>query len=142
VPDVSAVGVIVVVLVLAAGTAVGLRMRARSGRVRTVAPEPTSPYGWALASAAPADGDRFLLLQLSSPICTPCRQTAAMLGELVASEPGIRHVEIDVANSPDIARELSIMRTPTTVGFDRDGRELLRIAGVPRRNELLAALKA
>ena len=32
------------------------------------------------------------------------------------------------------------MRTPTTIAFARDGRELLRVSGVPRRRELLEAL--
>ena len=96
--------------------------------------------GWTLAGTAPAGEERVLLLQLSSPVCTPCRQTAGMLGELAADRPTVRHVEIDVADRPDVARELSVMRTPTTIGFDRDGRELLRVSGVPRRTELDAAL--
>lgn len=128
-----------VVAVLVVATAVGLVMRTRAGRVR-VAAEQTSPNGWVLAGSEPRPDDRVLLLQLSSPVCTPCRQTAALLDELVAGEPGLRHVEIDVADRPDVARQLSVMRTPTTVGFDRTGRELLRVSGVPRRAELLAAL--
>jgi thiol-disulfide isomerase/thioredoxin len=132
------VGLYVLVAVLVAATVLGLLLRARAGRVR-VAAKDTSPNGWELAET-PAGDARFLLLQLSSPICAPCRQTATLLTDVVAADPGLRHVEIDVAERPEVARALSVLRTPTTVGFDRAGREVLRISGVPRRDELAAAL--
>jgi thiol-disulfide isomerase/thioredoxin len=134
---VSAVGALVVVAVLAVATLVGVVMQRRAGRVRAAATVDTS--GWALARLIPEPDDRVLLLQLSSPVCTPCRQTAVQLGEL-ARRPGLRHVEIDVADEPEVARELHVMRTPTTIAFSRDGRELLRVSGVPRRQDLLDAL--
>ena len=138
----SVVGVVVVLAVLAVATVVGLVMRARAGRVRTRGTTETvdEASGWSLAGLAPDPDDRVLLLQLSSPVCTPCRQTAAQLTELAERETGLRHVEIDVADDPDAARALHVMRTPTTIAFARDGRELLRVSGVPRRQELLDAL--
>jgi thiol-disulfide isomerase/thioredoxin len=134
---VSAPGAIVLIAVLAVATLVGVVMQRRAGRVRAAATADTS--GWALAHLAPEPDDRVLLMQLSSPICTPCRQTAVQLAEL-ARQPGLRHVEIDVADDPDVAARLHVMRTPTTIAFARDGRELLRVSGVPRRQELLDAL--
>ncbi len=50
------------------------------------------------------------------------------------------HREVDVAERPDVARELGVMRTPTVVAFDRSGRELLRVTGVPRPAELEARI--
>ena len=81
-----------------------------------------------------------LLLQLSSPVCAPCRQTAAVLDGLAARTAGVVHVEVDVAERPDVARALHVLRTPTTVAFDRAGGELLRVAGVPRVTDLASAL--
>ncbi|WP_312030289.1 thioredoxin family protein [Actinomycetospora sp. TBRC 11914] len=130
-------GAIVVVAVLVVATVVGLALRARSGKVRTTT---GAASGWSLAHVTPEPDDRVLLLQLSSPICTPCRQTAAQLTELAAQRPGLRHVEIDVGDAPAAASELHVMRTPTTIAFARDGRELLRVSGVPRRRDLLEAL--
>jgi thiol-disulfide isomerase/thioredoxin len=135
---VSPAGAIVVVAVLAVATVVGVVLQRRAGRVRAASRDDTS--GWALAQLTPEPDDRVLLLQLSSPICTPCRQTAVQLGELARQQPGVRHVEIDVADEPETARRLHVMRTPTTIAFSRDGRELLRVSGVPRRQELLDAL--
>ena len=122
----SAVGAIVLVAVLALATVVGVALQRRAGRVRAAATDDTS--GWALVDATPHPDDRVLLLQLSSPLCTPCRQTAAQLNEL-ARRPGLRHVEVDIADDPEVARQLHVMRTPTTIAFARDGRELLRILG-------------
>ena len=130
---VSGVGLAVLIGTLVLATAVGLVLRARSGRLRTGG---GASGGWRLAGTAPGADDRVLLLQLSSPVCTPCRQTSALLTELAGRRPGIVHREVDVAEQPGVARELGVMRTPTVVAFDRHGGELLRVSGVPRATEL------
>ena len=141
----STTGLLVLVVVLGVATAAGLVLRSRSGRVRTASPVPPAgaaagPTGWELAGTAPEGAQRVLLLQLSSPVCAPCRQTATVLGGLAVDDPSLRHIEIDVAERTDVARALGVLRTPTTVAFDRDGTELARVSGVPRIDELLAAV--
>jgi thiol-disulfide isomerase/thioredoxin len=130
---VSGVGVAVLAGTLALATVVGLVLRARSGRLRAGG---AATGGWRLAGTEPKAGDRVLLLQLSSPVCTPCRRTAAVLTDLAGRRDGLVHLEVDVAERPDVARELGVMRTPTVVAFDRGGAELLRVSGVPRAAEL------
>ena len=134
---VSLLGAVALGVALLVTLAVALLLRARDGRVRAAA---GGSGGWTLAEHAPDGPDRVLLLQLSSPVCTPCRQTAAVLTELSGRTPGLVHVELDVADRPDVARELGVMRTPTVVAFDRDGAELLRVSGVPRTADLLAGV--
>lgn len=136
-PSVSITGLVVLLAVLALATAAGLLLRARSGRLRAGG---TATGGWALAGHRPTADERVLLLQLSSPVCTPCRQTAAVLSDLSGRTTGIVHREIDVADQPDLARELGVMRTPTVVAFGRDGAELLRVSGVPQAVVLERAL--
>jgi thiol-disulfide isomerase/thioredoxin len=135
-PRVNNVGIAVLVGTLVLATVVGVLLRRRDGRLRSGG----ASGGWALAGPPPSDAERVLLLQLSSPVCTPCRQTAAVLTDLTARRPGLVHREVDVAERPDVARELNVMRTPTLVAFDREGRELLRVSGVPRVAELEAEL--
>ncbi|WP_240157529.1 thioredoxin family protein [Pseudonocardia broussonetiae] len=135
--------VLVAALVLA--TAVGLVLRRRDGRLRATADRRGASGGgaaggWALAGTAPADGDRVLLLQLSSPVCTPCRRTAELIDDLRARQPGVAHAEVDVAERPEVARALGVLRTPTVVAFDRSGAEFVRVSGLPRAAELEAAL--
>lgn len=127
-----------VVGALVVATVVGLLLRARSGRVRPGAAGAAA--GWSLAGHVPGVDDRVLLLQVSSPVCTPCRQTAALLRGLVERTDGLVHIEVDVADRPQVATDLKIMRTPTVVAFDRSGSELLRVSGVPRLPELEHAL--
>lgn len=131
-------GAIALLATLLLATAVGLALRARDGRLRTA--RTTAAAGWDLAGLAPGPDDRVLLLQLSSPVCTPCRRTAELLGAWEARTPGLVHHELDVADRPDPARALDVLRTPTVVAFDRDGTELLRVSGVPAVADLEAAL--
>lgn len=123
--------------VLVVATIAGLVLRRRNGRVTL---GKAAENGWALADVEPAADDRVLLLQLSSPICTPCARTREQLTALTAEHPDLRHVEIDVAEKPEVAKALHVLRTPTTVAFDRAGTELLRVGGVPRNAELQKAL--
>jgi thiol-disulfide isomerase/thioredoxin len=133
----SAAGAAVLVGVLVVATMVGLVLRRREGRVTQ---GKDTENGWDLAGIDPDPGDRVLLLQLSSPVCTPCARTREQLTALTAEHPDLRHVEVDVAESPGIAQALHVLRTPTTVAFDRAGTELLRVGGVPRRADLQQAL--
>lgn len=135
VPGLVAVAVVVVVVAVA-----GALLRRRSGRVRTPSARPSGVDGWELAGVRRGDADRVLLLQLSSPVCAPCRTTAGVLDAFVTDEPGLRHVEVDVADRVEIARALGVLSTPTTVAFGPDGAEMLRVSGVPRVDELRAAL--
>jgi thiol-disulfide isomerase/thioredoxin len=133
---VDPLGTAVLLVTLAAAGAVGLVLRRRDGRRRRGG----ARGGWALAGLVPGDGDRVLLLQLSSPVCSPCRRTAELLADFRAGRDGVVHHEVDVSERPDLARALAVLRTPTVVAFDRAGDELLRVSGVPRPADLEAAL--
>lgn len=130
-------GALVLVATLALAGVVGLVLRSRRGRVRA-----------APAGVVPDDVRRLLdpsaavtLVQLSTTFCAPCRQARVLLSDLAARTDGLRHTELDLTDRPDLARELSVLRTPTTLAVDPNGSELLRVGGVPRREVLLEALR-
>jgi thiol-disulfide isomerase/thioredoxin len=130
-------GALVLVGTLVLAGAAGLIMRSRNGRVRT-----------APAVSLPADvrgvldpGAAVTLVQLSTTFCAPCRHTRVLLSDLASRTEGLHHAEIDLTERPELARELSVLRTPTTLAIDGSGRELLRVGGVPKRDSLLAALE-
>jgi thiol-disulfide isomerase/thioredoxin len=131
------VGVYVLVGTLVLATAAGLLLKAREGRVRTVS-----------ASGLPADVRALVapvgvtLVQLSTTFCAPCRHARVLLSDLAAKVEGLHHTELDLTDRPDLARELAVLRTPTTLAIDSRGGEILRVGGVPKRDELLAALRA
>ncbi|GAA1280910.1 thioredoxin family protein [Saccharothrix xinjiangensis] len=81
------------------------------------------------------------LVQLSTSFCTTCKRTRALLADLADRTEGLRHVELDVTDLPEVARDLGVLRAPTTLALDREGTELLRVGGVPEPGELAAALR-
>lgn len=131
-------GLWVLVAVLVAGTAAGALLKARNGRVRDAKPvrELPGPVADVLDPASAVT-----LVQISTTFCAPCRHAKAVLGPLAERTEGLHHVELDVTNQPEVAQSLSVLRTPTTIALSPDGRELLRVGGVPKGPELLNALR-
>jgi thiol-disulfide isomerase/thioredoxin len=122
---------------LALAGATELVLRARQGRIRR-APSP---------AALPEDVRRMVdpaasvtLVQLSTTFCAPCRQARVLLADLAERTAGLHHAELDLTERTDLARELAVLRTPTTLAVDARGVELLRVGGVPNRAILLEAL--
>ena len=129
-------GVLVLVAVLVLSTAAGLVHKARSGRFRP-ADDSLAPV---LAQLGQQPGERATLLQFSSAFCAPCRATRRVLADVAGLVPGVRHVEVDAEQHLDVVRRLGIVKTPTTLVLDADGRETTRASGAPRKADVLAAL--
>lgn len=129
-------GVLVLIGTLALATVAGLIMKSRTGRVRT---STTSALPSDVQSVLVPDG--VTLVQLSTTFCAPCRHTRVLLSDLASRTDGLHHTELDLTDRPELAKELSVLRTPTTLAIDGSGTEILRVGGVPRRDELLAALQ-
>ena len=134
-----AVGAIVVAVVLVVATAAGLVWRRRNGRLREVARGPGEPRLTG-AQVGRDLGERATLLQFSSTFCAPCRATSQLLADVAAKDTGVAHIEIDVADRMDLVRLLDIRRTPTTLVLGPEGRIARRASGLPRRDDVLAAL--
>ncbi|WP_229816003.1 TlpA family protein disulfide reductase [Streptomyces lucensis] len=85
-------------------------------------------------------GERATLVQFSSAFCAPCRATRRVLGEVAAMVPGVTHVEIDAEARLDLVRELEVLKTPTVLVLDAEGRVVRRATGQPRKADVIAAL--
>jgi thiol-disulfide isomerase/thioredoxin len=132
-------GVWALLAVAVAVGAIGLLLRVREGRIRaarSTGPALPGPVAALLHPAAPVT-----LVQLSTSFCTPCRQTRVLLGDLAGRTRGLHHVDLDVTDLPEVAAQLGVMRTPTTLALTSTGVEILRVGGVPKRDVLLAALR-
>ena len=115
---------------------VGLWVQRRNGRSRAV------DAGDLLAAAdlgAPL-GRRATFLQLSSEVCAPCRATARVLGALAPTLDGVAHVEVDAGQRLDLARRLSVVRTPTVLVLDPAGRVVSRADGAMTPAQARAAV--
>ena len=131
-------GIVMCVAVLAAASAFGVLHRRRSGRVRVRVRDD----GKRLDAAELGEnlGERATLVQFSSAFCAPCRATRRVLGEVAGLVPGVTHVEIDAEEHLDLVRRLDILKTPTVLVLDADGRIVRRATGQPRKEEVIAAL--
>jgi thiol-disulfide isomerase/thioredoxin len=85
-------------------------------------------------------GERATLVQFSSAFCAPCRATRRILGEVAGMVPGVSHVEIDAEARLGLVRRLDILKTPTVLVLDADGRVVRRATGQPRKADVIAAL--
>ena len=136
-------GLLIAVLVLLAASAFGLYRKRTDGRMRAREPRADD----ALATAPLTEptlggplGQRATLVQFSSAFCAPCRATRVLLAKVAEDVDGVAHYDLDAEAHLDLVRELGILRTPTTIVLDPSGRETARAGGVPRREQVLAAV--
>ena len=85
-------------------------------------------------------GEKATLLQFSSAFCAPCRATRRVLADIAGIVPGVEHIEVDAEHHLELVRRVGILRTPTTLVLDPQGREVTRATGAPRKEQVLAAL--
>jgi thiol-disulfide isomerase/thioredoxin len=129
------VGAVVAVGVLVLAAAGGGLWRWRDGRLKGARQPSVS-----VADLGHPLGSRATLLQFSSSFCAPCRATRVLLADLAGDTDGVSHVEIDVADRLDLVRLLDVRRTPTLFVLGPGGQIAQRASGVPRRDEVAAAV--
>src|ERR1700716_4355544 len=134
-------GLWVVVGTLALGLVSGGVLRARNGQVRAARPTSAARALPGPAADAVDPAAAVTLVQISTTFCAPCRHARAVLSALADRTDGLRHVELDVTAQPEVAQALGVLRTPTTLALTADGRELLRVGGVPKGSTLVDALR-
>jgi thiol-disulfide isomerase/thioredoxin len=136
-------GLWVVIVVVALATVAALVRKRRDGRFsQTAADDKHAPESGLLAESPWADGlgARATLVQFSSVFCAPCRVARGVLTQVASLVPGVVHLEVDVADHLDLARRAGVMRTPTTLVLDPQGREIARADGAPSVAQVMATL--
>jgi thiol-disulfide isomerase/thioredoxin len=135
----SAVGLAALIAALVLATVLGVVRRSRAGRLRA----PLADDGVRLTAAdlrTDALGERATLVHFSSAFCRPCVAVRHVLHDVAERVPGVQAVEVDAESHLSLVRRLSIASTPTTLLLDAGGVERKRATGVPKRQEVLAAL--
>lgn len=133
-PIETRIALVVAVILLA--VAAGLFWRSKTGRSKKVADGQrinlaklgATKYGKPVL----AFGDRMTFLQFSTEFCSQCVQTARVYRELEEHSDGILHIEVDITNRLDLAKEFNILQTPTTLVLDATGRVTSRISGATK----------
>ena len=131
---------IVLAAVVLAGTIAGVVMRRREGHVRHRAHEKDHATATALGLDAAEFGSAATLVQFSTEFCTRCPQTRRVLGGIAQQREGVTHVDVDLTNRPDLAKQFHVLQTPTTLIVDAEGAVRARIGGAPRPDEVAREL--
>jgi hypothetical protein len=129
-------GLSAAVAVLALASAFGLWRKRTDGVVRETGAGAFADH----VSLSPTDlgidlDARATLVQFSSKVCQYCGPTRRVLTDL-ADRHGIAYIDIDAEERLDLARRLSVLRTPTVLVLDPAGRVTHRVSGPPRKAEL------
>ena len=135
-------GPVLLGVALVATVAVALLMRWKNGRFSAAVEDEDDDTVERLTAeqiGAPL-GERATLVQFSSAFCSPCRATRVVLADVAASAPGVVTVDIDAESHLQLVRDLSVMRTPTVLVLDAHGAVTTRASGLPRREQVLAAV--
>jgi thiol-disulfide isomerase/thioredoxin len=128
------------VIVLALASAYGIWYRRSRGAIRTNKSIP----GHRLNAEILGEqlGSRATMVQFSSAFCAPCRATHALLSQMVIPMDDVKHIHIDAESHLELVRQLDIRSTPTTIFLNREGIEVGRAAGTPKREQVIDALNA
>lgn len=130
----SLVGALIVLAVLLTATvSLGVYMQWKQNRPqRHIDHEVVQPE----RLGADGLGAEATLLQFSTELCARCPGVHRTLAAVADSHPGVRHLDIDVTNRPDIAKHFHVLQTPTTLILDREGIVQTRFGGAPNREVL------
>jgi thioredoxin-related protein len=59
-----------------------------------------------------------------------------LISDVVKDEKDISYLEIDAESNLALVRKVDVMSTPTTIFLDKDGYEIARATGAPKRDQL------
>ena len=136
-------GLLVLAAALLATIVIAAALRWKNGRFSTVAPPSVSVDDRERLTPdqiGAALGERATLVQFSSAFCSPCRATRVLLADIASTVPGVETVEIDAESHLQLVRDLDVRRTPTVLVLDATGAVTTRASGLPRRDQVMAAL--
>ncbi|WNM24281.1 thioredoxin family protein [Demequina capsici] len=129
--------IVIVVALLAVASLAYWWWSRRQGRVTRV----EIPGALTPAILGAPRGYRATFVQFSTPVCAKCPPTRTLLQRVAAEYEGVSHVEIDASERLDLARELDIMRTPTTLVLDTNGVVVARMSGAPTEAQAREAIE-
>ena len=118
-------------LILLISTAIGFYFRSKNGVIRKKRRLHISE-----AEFAGAYGKRVTILQFSTTFCSQCRAAKSLISDVVKDEKDISYLEIDAESNLALVRKVDVRSTPTTIFLDKDGYEIARATGAPKRDQL------
>ena len=85
-------------------------------------------------------GKRATVVIFSTTFCSECRAAKALISDVTSTLSDISYVEIDAESNLELVRKVDIGSTPTTIFLDKEGFEIARATGAPKRDQLIKAI--
>ena len=123
---------LLLVFVLISASGIGIYYQRRAGVIKRKKRLRLSP-----AELGSDYGDRATIVQFSTTFCSSCRAAKALIKDVVKDQSDIKYLEIDAESNLDLVRKVDIKSTPTTLFLDKDGFEIARATGAPKRDQLI-----
>jgi thiol-disulfide isomerase/thioredoxin len=123
---------LLLVFVLISASGIGIYYQRRAGVIKRKKRLRLSPI-----ELGSDYGDRATIVQFSTTFCSSCRAAKALIKDVVKDQSDIKYLEIDAESNLELVRKVDIKSTPTTLFLDRDGFEIARATGAPKRDQLI-----
>ena len=123
---------LLLVFVLISASGIGIYYQRRAGVIKRKKRLRLSP-----AELGSDYGDRATIVQFSTTFCSSCRAAKALIKDVVKDQSDIKYLEIDAESNLELVRRVDIKSTPTTLFLDKDGFEIARATGAPKRDQLI-----
>jgi len=123
---------LLLVFVLISASGIGIYYQRRNGVIKRKKRLRLSP-----AELGSSYGDRATIVQFSTTFCSSCRAAKGLIKDVVKDQSDIAYLEIDAESNIDLVRKVDIKSTPTTLFLDKDGFEIARATGAPKRDQLI-----
>ncbi len=122
-----AAALIALVVLVAVATGAGVLWRARAGRVKDRSGE--RRLDAAILGEGVSLGRDGTVVLLTTETCALCPAARRTIRAELEGRDGIASAEVDLTHRLDLARELHVFRTPTTLVLDSAGRIAARAEG-------------
>ena len=126
---------LLLLFVLAIATAIGVFLKGQSGVIKR-----KKRLQLSLAEVGGKYGERATIVQFSTSFCSSCRAAKSLISDVVKNRADITYCEVDAESNLDLVRRVDIRSTPTTLFLDKDGFEIARATGAPKRDQLLKVI--
>jgi thiol-disulfide isomerase/thioredoxin len=123
---------LLLVFVLISASGIGIYYQRRNGVIKRKKRLRLSP-----TELGSGYGDRATIVQFSTTFCSSCRAAKGLIKDVVKDQSDIAYLEIDAESNLDLVRMVDIKSTPTTLFLDKDGFEIARATGAPKRDQLI-----
>jgi thiol-disulfide isomerase/thioredoxin len=123
---------LLLVFVLISASGIGIYYQRRAGVIKRKKRLRLSP-----AELGSDYGDRATIVQFSTTFCSSCRAAKALIKDVVKDQSDVKYLEIDAESNLELVRRVDIKSTPTTLFLDKDGFEIARATGAPKRDQLI-----